>query len=263
MITLASDFGSPYPAAMRGVILSRTDARLVDISHDLPRGDVRTAAFWLAQTLPTFPAAVHLAVVDPGVGTDRRRIVLRAGEHALVCPDNGLCLPAAHELAGDDSDESIEAFEIDPGAEGFPGTDRAGATFDGRDVFAPAAAGVHEEGVGSLDDLAWLSATEEYEDLSFPNPEIEGESARGEVLVVDGFGTAITNVPGEFVAERFGEEVAVNGTRVPAERSYGFVGRGEALVTVGGHGNVELAVNDGRGVDAFGVGVGDEVRIDR
>ena len=260
MITLASDFGSPYPAAMRGVILSRTDARLVDIAHDLPRGDVRTAAFWLAQILPTFPPAVHLAVVDPGVGTDRTRIVLRAGAHALVCPDNGLCVPAARELA---EGESIEAFEIDPSAEEFPGPDGAGATFDGRDVFAPASAGVHEAGVDSLDDLAWLSATEEYEDLSFPDPAVEGETARGEVLVVDGFGTAITNLPGEFVAERFGEEVAVNGTRVPAERSYGFVGRGEALVTVGGHGNAELAVNDGRGVDAFGVGVGDEVRIDR
>ena len=268
MITLASDFGSPYPAAMRGVILSRTDARLVDIAHDLPRGDVRTAAFWLAQILPTFPPAVHLAVVDPGVGTDRRGIVLRAGDHALVCPDNGLSLPAARELTEEGSEsngsgDAIEAFEIDPGADGFPGTDRAGATFDGRDAFAPAAAGVHEEGVDALEGIEWLSGTEEYEDLSFPDPEIEGESARGEVLVVDGFGTAITNVAGEFVAERFGEEVGVNGTRVPAERSYAHVAPGEALVTVGGHGNVELAVNDGRGIDAFGVGIGDEVRIDR
>ncbi|WP_331235789.1 SAM hydrolase/SAM-dependent halogenase family protein [Natronorarus salvus] len=263
MITLASDFGSPYPAAMRGVLLSHTDARLVDVAHDFPRGDVRTAAFWLARTLPTFPPAVHLGVVDPGVGTDRRAIVVRAGEHALVCPDNGLSLPAARDLADDSDEGSIEAFEIDSATEEFPGTDGSGATFDGRDVFAPAAAAVHEEGVNSLEGIAWLSATEEVEDLAFPEPEIQGERALGEVLVVDGFGTAITNVPGEFIEENFGEEVAVNGTRVPAERSYGFVGRGEALLTVGGHGNVELAVNDGRGDEAFGVGVGTEIRVDR
>ncbi|MDL0137082.1 SAM-dependent chlorinase/fluorinase, partial [Halobacterium salinarum] len=71
MITLSSDFGSPYPAAMKGVVLQTTDARLVDIAHDLPRQDVRAAAFWLREVVPYFPPAVHLAVVDPGVGTDR------------------------------------------------------------------------------------------------------------------------------------------------------------------------------------------------
>ncbi|MFB6078548.1 MAG: SAM-dependent chlorinase/fluorinase, partial [Halarchaeum sp.] len=72
MITLASDFDSPYPAAMRGVLCSNTDARLVDVAHDFPRQDVRAAAFWLRELLPTFPPATHLVVVDPGVGTDRR-----------------------------------------------------------------------------------------------------------------------------------------------------------------------------------------------
>jgi len=73
MITLASDFGSPYPAAMRGVLLGRDpDAVLVDVSHELPRQDVRAAAFWLREVLPYFPPAVHLAVVDPGVGGRRR-----------------------------------------------------------------------------------------------------------------------------------------------------------------------------------------------
>lgn len=258
MITLASDFGEPYPAAMKGVILSRTDVRLVDIAHNLPRQDPRTAAFWLREILPYFPPAVHLAVIDPGVGTARKGLFIRAGEHALVGPDNGLLLPAAREL-GDP-----EAFEIDPTHEGFPDTDGEGRTFDGRDLFAPAAAESHEMGIEDVDGLDWLSPldSDEYENLRFPTPELRERKAIGEVLVVDRFDNAITNIPGDILADRFGEEVAVNGTAVPAERSYAGVEPGHRVVTVGSHGNVELAVNAGRGSEAFGVEVGSEVRID-
>jgi hypothetical protein len=256
MITLASDFGTPYPAAMRGVILSRSDARLVDIAHDFPRQDSRTAAFWLREVLPYFPPAVHLAVVDPGVGTDRAALVVRAGEHALVGPDNGVLFPAAREL-GDP-----EVFEIDTAHEAFPDVGGEGSTFDGRDVFAPAAAEVHETGVDALEDLEWLSAVDEHEELEFPEPEVRENEAIGEVLVLDGFGNAITNIPGTVLEDRFGTEVAVNGTAVPAERSYAAVEPGDRLVTVGSHGNVELAANASRGDEAFGVEPGSEVRID-
>lgn len=257
MITLASDFGPPYPAAMKGVILGRSDARLVDIAHDFPRQDPRTAAFWLREVLPYFPPAVHLAVVDPGVGTDRAALVVRAGHHALVGPDNGVLLPAARRLA-----DGIEVFGIDPGHEAFPDTGGNGETFHGRDVFAPAAAAVHETGVETLDGLDWLSPADEGVDLTFPDPEIRDHEAVGEVLVVDDFGNAVTNIPGSVLEGRFGEEVAVNGTAVPAERSYARVTPGERLVTVGSHGNVELAVNEGRADEAFGVESGSGVRID-
>lgn len=254
MITLASDFGSPYPAAMKGVILSRTDVRLVDIAHDFPRQDSRTAAFWLRETLPWFPPAVHLAVIDPGVGTDRAALVVRAGESALVGPDNGVLLPAARRL-GDP-----EAFEIDPDHEEFPDTDGDGATFDGRDVFAPTAAAVHKASVENIERIEWLSPTE-HEGLCFPDPDLREREATGEVLVVDDFGNAITNVPGNVLENRFGDEVAINGTAVPVERSYAAVAPGDRLVTVGSHGNVELAVNAGRGDEAFGLDPGDSVRV--
>lgn len=254
MITLASDFGAPYPAAMKGVILSRTDVRLVDIAHGLPRQDPRTAAFWLREVLPYFPPAVHLAVIDPGVGTGRKALVVRAGDHALVGPDNGVLVPAARRLGG------IEAFEIDPAYEEFPDTGGDGRTFDGRDVFAPAAAEVHEAGIESIERIGWLSPTE-HEDLRFPEPERRGRETTGEVLVVDRFGNAITNIPGDVLENRFGEEVAINGTAVPAERSYARVEPGHRLVTVGSHGSVELAVNAGRGDDAFGVSVGSTVTL--
>ena len=257
MITLASDFGSPYPAAMKGVICQRSDARLVDITHDLPRQDVRAAAFWLTQTLPYFPPAVHCAVVDPGVGTDRAALVVRAGDHALVGPDNGVLLPAARELARADADDDGPHIEVFT----WSYDDPASATFHGRDVFAPAAATVHETGVDAVETLARANRTDDYTNLRFPEPTATEHTAVGEVLVVDDFGNAITNVPGRVLADAFGGTVAVDGESVPVRRAYAELGAGERLVTVGSHGNVELAVNRGRGDDAFDVTAGDSVEI--
>jgi S-adenosylmethionine hydrolase len=251
MITLTSDFGSPYPAAMKGVILQESDARLVDVAHDFPRQDVRTAAFWLREVLPWFPPAVHLVVVDPGVGTDRAAVVVRAGDHALVGPDNGVCLPAARELAGE---AGIEIFEIDLG-------DPASSTFHGRDVFAPAAALVHEAGVGGFETREEFEPVDSVVDLTFPEPTVEDDRAEGEVLVVDGFGNAITNLPGAVLDGRYGGRVTVNGERAPVEPTYAAVEAGQRLVTVGSHENVELAVNRGRGEAAFDVAVGDAVSL--
>ncbi|WP_277540331.1 SAM hydrolase/SAM-dependent halogenase family protein [Haloarcula laminariae] len=255
MITLASDFGSPYPAAMRGVICRRTDARIEDIAHDLPRQDVRAAAFWLTQTLPYFPPAVHCVVVDPGVGTERAALVVRVGDHALVGPDNGVLLPAARALASAaDAEPPVEAFT-------WAYDDPESSTFHGRDVFAPAAATVHGAGVDAVDGLERATPTGDYVDLRFPEPAVGAEGARGEVLVIDGFGNAITNVPGDVLADRFGDSVAVNGESVPVRRAYAELDPGERLATVGSHGNVELAVNRGRGDDAFGVTAGDGIEL--
>lgn len=253
MITLASDFGTPYPAAMKGVILQESDARLVDVAHDFPRQDVRTAAFWLREVLPYFPPAVHLVVIDPGVGTDRAAIVVRAGDHALVGPDNGVLVPAARRLA-DETDE-IEVFEIDLG-------DPASSTFHGRDVFAPAAALVHEAGVDAFETREEFAPVEEWVDLTFPEPTVEESHTEGEILVVDGFGNAITNVPGTVLDGGYGGRVTVNGERAPVEPTYAAVEVGQRLVTVGSHENVELAVNRGRGEAAFDVAVGDAVALD-
>ncbi|USZ68957.1 SAM-dependent chlorinase/fluorinase [Halorussus salilacus] len=263
MITLASDFGTPYPAAMKGVILGRTDARLVDVAHDFPRQDVRSAAFWLREVLPYFPPAVHLVVVDPGVGTDRAALAVRAGDHALVGPDNGVLLPAARALAspavaGDASapDAGIEVFEVE-----YDDAETESSTFHGRDVFAPAAADVHEAGTGSFESLDRIAPVDDYADLRFPAPDLDRDSgaAVGEVLVVDGFGNAVTNLPGDLLAGR--DAVRVNGEHAPVARAYAALAPSERLVTVGSHGNVELAVNRGRGDEAFGVSVGDGVRV--
>ncbi|WP_135663729.1 SAM hydrolase/SAM-dependent halogenase family protein [Halorhabdus rudnickae] len=255
MITLSSDFGSPYPAAMKGVLASRTDARLLDVSHELPRQDVRAAAFWLREVLPYFPPAVHLVVIDPGVGTDRAALAIRAGGHGLVGPDNGVLLPAARTLADDtDGPGEIEVFE-------YTDDDPESVTFHGRDVFAPAAATVQETGIEGLERHDRFSPVEEYADLTFPDPTIREDGADGEVLVVDDFGNAITNVPGEVLADRFGEAVSINGAWAPVRRTYAEVDIDNRVVTVGSHGNVELAVNQGWGDERFSVSTGSRVRL--
>jgi S-adenosylmethionine hydrolase len=179
-------------------------------------------------------------------------VVVRAGDHALVGPDNGVLLPAARRLAGGDG---IDVFEIDLG-------DPASSTFHGRDVFAPAAALVHEAGVDAFEAEAAFTQIEEWDELTFPEPTVEDGHAAGEILVVDGFGNAITNVPGEVLDGRYGGQVAVDGERVPVEPTYAAVDPGQRLVTVGSHENVELAVNRGRGEAAFDVAVGDTVSLD-
>jgi len=270
MITLSSDFGSPYPAAMKGVVLGRTDARLVDVSHSFPRQDVRSAAFWLREILLYFPPATHLVVVDPGVGTDRAAIAIEAGEHVLVGPDNGVLLPAARELAGAADDAtaeattSAEADEIRVHEIGYENAESS--TFHGRDVFAPAAAEIHESWTAdrtvpdAVDGLGDVTPTDEFVDFELPDPTIDGDAVRGEVLVVDDFGNAITNVPG-YVLDGL-DEVRVDGQSVPAVETFAEVPEGQWLATVGSHGNVELDVNRGRGDEAFGVEAGDSVQIE-
>jgi len=281
MITLSSDFGWPYPAAMKGVILQRTDACLVDVTHEFPRQDVEASAFWLREVLPYFPPAVHLVVVDPGVGTDRAAVVVRAGGHALVGPDNGVLLPVARELvrrtgqagrestpaSGNGEDSEIEVFRVTEGSAGGgrPGEDwppaPASSTFHGRDVFAPAAARVHRLGVDRFHEDPGFGSVESFVDCPFPAATVDSDGATGEVLVVDGFGNAITNIPGRVGVERYGTEVRVDGESAPVRETYARCDPGERLVTVGSHGNVELAVNRGRGEEAFGVDAGDEIRL--
>ncbi len=134
IVTLLSDFGSgsPYPGQMKAVLASSCDAVLIDITHDIPRHDVRAGAYVLSAVARTTPAGtVHLAVVDPGVGTTRRPLIVASGGQCFVGPDNGLLLPAAKRV-GRPHAYVIQAPEILRSV--------ASSTFHGRDLFAPVAA---------------------------------------------------------------------------------------------------------------------------
>ncbi|MGH3888131.1 MAG: SAM hydrolase/SAM-dependent halogenase family protein [Pseudonocardiaceae bacterium] len=180
-ISLCTDYGRSdgFVAACHGVIARiAPHARVLDVTHAVAPGDVRHGSVLLADTLPWLPAAVHVAVVDPGVGTARRGVALVSGDAVLVGPDNGLLLPAAEALGG-----MRTAYELVEPAYRLPAVS---ATFHGRDVFAPAAAhlavGVPPDALGPAVDPAELVA------LPAPVCEVDGGRIRVEVLTVDHFG---------------------------------------------------------------------------
>ncbi len=185
MITLLTDFGSQdyFVPAVKGVILSlHPQAKIVDLTHEIPAQDIRVAAFTLGACYQAFPAGtIHLAVVDPGVGSARRAIVVEAGNHFFVGPDNGLFSFAyARETA-------VRVFQATR-AEYF--RQPVSATFHGRDVFAPLAAwlakGIAPEDLGAV--------IHDYVHLPLPAPQRVNDHILGEVLHLDCFGNCITNL---------------------------------------------------------------------
>lgn len=242
LITLLTDFGlsDSYVAEVKAVLLSRAPgAVLVDVTHQVPPGDVRAGQFLLARAWHRFPpGTVHFAVVDPGVGTARRALAAAAGGHLFVAPDNGLL-----------------SFLEKPRFVSVAIPADAAPTFHGRDVFAPAAAalasGKRLEELGSSITDPTIS--------HLPSPHHDGTAVMGEVLYVDRFGTLISNIPGPDVEP--GVRIRVAGTDVGAlRRTFGDVERGTLVAFVGSGGTVEVAVRDGSAARLLGVGVGAEVR---
>jgi S-adenosylmethionine hydrolase len=244
VITLLTDFGTAdsYVGELKGMLLSTAaDAVLVDITHDIPRGDVAAASYVLGRTWRAFPrGTVHLAVVDPGVGTERRAVAAPVAGHGFVAPDNGL-LSDVFAVA----DARVVRLPVPAGAS---------RTFHGRDVFAPAAARLVRG--TSLGDLG--TPVSDLVHLPPRRPRAEGGEIVGHVIHVDGFGTLVTDLPGDAVAEdatvRLGRHtVALRGT-------FGDVAAGESVAVVGSAGTVEVAVRDGRADTVLGLTRGAEVR---
>jgi S-adenosylmethionine hydrolase len=244
IITLLTDFGlsDSYVAEMKGVLLTHApDTVLVDVSHGVPPGDVRAASFILARVWRRFPpGTVHVAVVDPGVGTARRAVAAEAEGHAFVGPDNGI----------------FSALPDDARFVELPVPRDASPTFHGRDVFAPVAARLATG--AALNDVG--QPISDPTRFPLPVPRREGTVWIGEVVYVDRFGTLITNLPGSAVAP--GARVRVAGRDAgPLARTFGDVERGALVAFVGSGGVVEVAVRDGSAAAVLGLGVGAEVRV--
>ncbi|ERG99595.1 MAG: hypothetical protein J07HQX50_00742 [Haloquadratum sp. J07HQX50] len=251
MLTLSSDFGSQYPAAMKGVILQHSDARVTDVTHSLPRQDIRAGAFWCRELLTQFPPAVHVIVVDPGVGTDRAALVVQAGSHILVGPDNGILRPVARKLTSTDEPKQYYRLTVES---------RASTTFHGRDVFAPAAVTIHERGLDRLVSTPFLTPvdTASLTSLRLPGYQDNVNEYTGSVIAIDNFGNVITSIPGTAVDAA---RISVNGQSVPFVQAFAAVEPGSALVTTGSHGYLECDVNQGRGECYFDLSTGDMVSI--
>jgi S-adenosyl-L-methionine hydrolase (adenosine-forming) len=246
VITLLTDFGSSdsYVAEMKGVLLSRCpDAVLVDVTQAVPPGDVRAGAYLLGRAWHRFPAGtIHLAVVDPGVGTARAALAMRTQGHAFVGPDNGLFTPVLR-------DAEVEIVVL-------PTPDGAAPTFHGRDLFAPAAAALARgEALSTLGDPLMRIP----ERLVYTEPHYEGKSVVGEIVYVDRFGTLVTNLTTELVPPY--AVLEVEGLEIGRlRRTFGDVPTGGLLAYVGSGNAVEIAVRDGSAARRLGLGVGGRIR---
>ena len=241
LITLLTDFGTAdgYVAEMKGVLATQAPGvPVVDLTHDIPPQDVDAGRLALARCWRRFPAGtVHLAVVDPGVGSERAALAVESDGRFLVGPDNGLLSPAL--LRGD---ARVVALPVPAGA---------APTFHGRDLFAPAAAalamGAPLTSLGEPHAHPELRRTPEAQRLA------DGAIA-GMVMTIDRFGNAITNLLGAR-----GGMVEVNGLSLPVQRTYAEVGTGEPVALVGSSGFVEIAVRDGSAAMALSLARGDRV----
>jgi len=253
IITLTTDFGErdSYVAAMKGVILDICPSvQLVDMTHAVPPQDIAEAAFFLAGAVPHYPpGTIHVVVVDPGVGTQRRPIVVSVLGQYVVCPDNGLVTALIRE-------EPWEARHITAKRFMRPGPS---ATFHGRDVFAPVAAhlalGVPIDLVGDrVDTIARL-------DLEEPSLDPSG-AIRGAVVHVDRFGNLVTNIHQTLLPDAGAVVVTVGSYSLQGIQStYAAVDAGTPLALVGSSGHLEIAVNAGNAANLFAARRGDTVAV--
>lgn len=257
-VSFLSDFGheDEFVGVVHGVIARiAPEVRVIDVGHEFPRGDIQSAALGLLRAVQYLPRGVAMAVVDPGVGTDRRAIAARTPWGLFLGPDNGVLGPAVAMVGGADLIVSIENPEVRIPAEG--------ATFDGRDVFAPAAA-VLASGEADIEDLGPSVDPASVTPMMLPLVEPDGAGGLlGEVLWVDHFGNVQTNVaPGDLdaIGLHAGDDVVViiGGAEftVAWVTAYGEVASGEGLVHVDSYGQIALAVRDDRADESFPLATG-------
>jgi hypothetical protein len=259
IITLTTDFGTRdvYVAEMKGVMLEIAASaghalHLIDLTHEVAAHDVTEGALALDGAVPYFPrGSIHLAVVDPGVGTDRRGLVVRTDRALLVGPDNGLFTPFLERST------PWEAWELRAEAYRLPSVSR---TFHGRDIFAPAAAhlasGVAPERFGP--------AVRDPVRLAWPTVRAVAGAVAGAVLHVDRFGNLVTSIRAEALDDvGQGARIRLGGRLLPLVSTYGELEEGQAGALVGSSGRLEIAVREGSAAARFKARRGTPVVVSR
>jgi S-adenosyl-L-methionine hydrolase (adenosine-forming) len=258
LITLTTDFGhgSPYVAQMKGVIYSICrEADLVDISHAIGPQNIREGAVVLADATPRFPpGAIHVAVVDPGVGTSRRLMYAEIGRQRYLAPDNGLL----SLLASRDLPQRLRALEN--AAYWLP---EPSSTFHGRDILAPVAGHL----ALGIDPTELGPPHAALEALEWPQPKRTGEVVHGEVLYLDSFGNLISNIDRPLF-ESLGDRTRLSvscGGRVVSQlvATYAEAAPGELVVLFDSQGRLELAIVQGNAARELAIGAGVPVRVQR
>jgi S-adenosylmethionine hydrolase len=261
-ITFLSDYGydDEFAGVCRAVIQGiAPDAAVIDLTHGIPRHAVARGAAALASALPYAPAGVHMAVVDPGVGSPRRAVAVRvrAEGRVLVGPDNGLLWPAIEELGGPTAaaDISLSRFRLEP----------ISATFHGRDLFAPVSA--HLANGVTFDDIGEAIDTRELVRLERTEPQIDpGRRIVAHVLYVDRFGNVILDLAETHVPDsglKLGHRLWVEGSGVTLDAIYALtfadVPEGSPLLYLDSSGHLGLAVNRDSAAERFELAPSDEV----
>jgi S-adenosyl-L-methionine hydrolase (adenosine-forming) len=249
IVTITSDFGlsDAYVAVMKGAILRHCrTAVLIDVTHQVPPGDVLCGSITLERAIDGFgPGTIHLAVVDPGVGTDRRIIVAQIRESVVICPDNGLITWALHRLGGAKIGELIWRPPTKPSD-----------TFHGRDIMAPVA-GMLASGIS----IARLIRPIDDPQLIDVAPS-KAPAGSGRIIHIDHFGNATTNIARESLGAIPRLTVRVARKRLGRfKRTYYDAAPGSPLALFGSSGLVEIAVRDGSAAKQLGLRVGDPVVI--
>jgi S-adenosylmethionine hydrolase len=260
-LTFLTDYGldDGFVAACHGVAARLAPhAHIIDVTHLVPLGDVRRGAAVLAQTVPYLPPAVHVAVVDPGVGTSRRGIAVAAGESVFVGPDNGLLSWAVTAAGGASRAVSLTNRDL--------WLDKVTATFHGRDIFMPVAA--HLAAGAELAAAGPEIEVGELVTLPPPARQLRDSTADGEVLTVDTFGNVqltITAADATEIGIKPGSAVLVAAGRhqltLPYREMFGAVAPGELVAYADGSGMVSIAVNGGDAAQRLGLPPGARVSI--
>ncbi|KAA0002736.1 MAG: SAM-dependent chlorinase/fluorinase [Thermoplasmata archaeon] len=237
IITLTTDIGWEYAAQMKGVIFSiNPDVKIVDITHNISPQNILEGAFILSQVASYFHNAIHIGVVDPGVGTERRAIIVDCEPSFFVGPDNGLLIPAAKKMGIKGVYEITEKKCM---------MDEISSTFHGRDIFAPIAAHL------SLGKKASMMGKEisAYEEIEFGKVERYKNEVRGKIIFIDSFGNIITNIPTNMLNFKQGElaTIVIGGKEIKARYfpTYGYAEKGEILITPSSFKFFEVSCREG------------------
>lgn len=257
LVVVMTDFGTAhwYDAAMKGEILRRApDAKILDLSHDVPRHSIEQGAFMLQCAVDSFPKrTIFLCVVDPGVGTERKSLVGWVGEFGYVGPDNGLLTPLWERAAGICQLHEIKTSTWQ--------NDRVSHTFNGRDIFAPAAARL------LLGDDPRLAGPRVLKPVLMPLKVAVEQSGviQAKVMMIDPFGNAITNIPKGSYGERFANQpfkLKVNKLELgEIKPTYKGMEPGSPLLYWGSSNYLEIAVNMGSAAETYAIKPGDSITI--
>ena len=251
---MTTDFGhkGPFAAVMTGVIVKRFPAaRVIDLAHDIPAHWPPEAGFWISRSYTYFPeGTVHIAIVDPGVGTERDIIVAVRDGHIFIAPDNGLLDPLLH---GADRVCKLKREGLDR----F-GVDDPSLTFHGRDIFAPLAAEL-AAGRISVDDIA--VDTQDWTPGWLDEPDVSGDKVLGIVVTIDAFGNLITNIDASLIEGISEPVVELGGHRIDMKPTYGRATPGDYLALINSFGVIEIARAEESAADGLGCERGAPVTV--